>query len=149
MGFEPERIGVSLALEAHGLQLREAFDVGAVSREGLDASNEIDEWPGVCGALERPLARAEAQAGDLMRAAGDGEAQRRLVVDEDGFDVDAGERVAGEIVERLVIEHEGDHRGGAIAQGLDALAHGVQWEEVAQDDPEPFHAVNINRLWGR
>jgi len=92
---------------------------------------------------------AEAQAGDLVGAAGYREAQRRLVVVEDGFDVDAGERVAGEIVEGFVVEHEGDHRSGAIAQGLDALADGVQWEEVAQNDPEPFHAVNINRLWGR
>jgi len=31
MGFKPERIGVALALEARCLQLREAFDVGAVS----------------------------------------------------------------------------------------------------------------------
>ena len=101
------------------------------------------------GAWEGSCAGAEAQAGDLVGAAGDGEAQRRLVVDEYGFEVDAGERVAGEMVERLVVEHEGDHRGGAITQGLDAQADGVQWEEVAQDNPEPFHAVNITRLRGR
>jgi len=103
----------------------------------------------VCGAWEGSRRRAEAQLCNLMRAACYGEAQRRLVVDEHGFDVDAGERVAGEIGERLVVEYEGDHRGGAITQRFDALADGVQWEEVAQDDPEPFHAVNITRLRGR
>jgi len=43
MGCKPKRIGVALALEAHGLELREAFDVGAVSREYLDAADEVDE----------------------------------------------------------------------------------------------------------
>jgi len=43
MGCEPKRIGVVLALEAHGLQLSQAFDVGAVSGEDLDAPDEIDE----------------------------------------------------------------------------------------------------------
>ena len=43
MGCELERIGVAFALEAHGLQLREAFDVGAVFGEDLDAFDEGDE----------------------------------------------------------------------------------------------------------
>ena len=41
MGCEPERIGVAFALQAHGLQLREAFDVGAVFGEDLDAFDEV------------------------------------------------------------------------------------------------------------
>ncbi len=43
MGREPERIGGAFALEADGLQLREAFDAGAVLCEDLDAFDEIDE----------------------------------------------------------------------------------------------------------
>ena len=42
-GERTERIGVAFALEADGLQLREAFDVGAVFREDLDAFDEVDE----------------------------------------------------------------------------------------------------------
>jgi len=38
-----QRIGVALALETRCLQLREAFDIGAVSREDLDAADEGDE----------------------------------------------------------------------------------------------------------
>jgi len=43
MGCEPERIGVVRAREAHGLQLREAFDIGAVFGEDLNPLDEVNE----------------------------------------------------------------------------------------------------------
>jgi len=43
MGCEPKRIGGVLALETHGLQLSQTFDVGAVSGEDPDPADEIDE----------------------------------------------------------------------------------------------------------
>ena len=55
---------------------------------------------------------------------------------------------AGEIVEGVVIEDDVEHRGDAVAQHRDALADGVQWEEVAQDDPEPFHVLSMESGFG-
>ncbi|OYX50115.1 MAG: hypothetical protein B7Y90_05385, partial [Alphaproteobacteria bacterium 32-64-14] len=89
--------------------------------------------------MERLSTGDEAQLRDLVRAGGDDEAKGGLVIDESGFEGDAGVGVAGQFVERVVIEDQLDHRGDAVAQGRDALAHGVQGEEVAQDDPEPVH----------
>ena len=143
-GFsELERIGFAFALEARGLELRQAFDVGAAERENADAFDEVDEGAGARRAVKRLLARHEAELCDLMGASADGEAERCLVVDQGGFEGDAGFGVGCEIVEGVVIEDQLDHHVDAVAQGRDALAHGVQWEEVAQDDPEPFHALSI------
>ncbi len=142
-------ISIALALEAHGLELREAFDVGAVSCEDLDAFEEIHERQRACRAGEGFLPGTETEPGDLVGAGADGEAQGRLVIDESDFEGDARLGIAGEICDGLVVENHVDHRGGAITQRLDALAHGVQWEEVAQDDQEPFHAVKISRPMGR
>ncbi|OYX50421.1 MAG: hypothetical protein B7Y90_03640, partial [Alphaproteobacteria bacterium 32-64-14] len=102
MGCEPERIGVAFALEADGLPLREAFDIGAVFGEDLDALDEVDERAGACRAVEGFLAGHEAQLRDLVRTSSDGEAQGRLVIDEGGFEGDARVGVAGQFVERVV-----------------------------------------------
>ena len=92
--------------------------------------------------------RQEAQLRDLVGAGGDDEAEGGLVVDQRHLDRDAGFGVGGEIVEGVVIEDHVDHHGDAVAQDRDALADGVQWEEVAQDDPEPFHVRSIGvRFW--
>ena len=143
MGREAERIGFAFALEARGLELRQAFDVGAAERENADAFDEVDEGAGARRAVKRLLARHEAELCDLVGAGADGEAEAGLVVDEGGFEGDAGFRVGCEIVAGVVIEDDVEHHGDAVAQGRDALAHGVQWKEVAQDDPEPFHALSI------
>ena len=148
MGYERERIGVAFALEADGLQLCEAFDVGAVLRENADALDEVDERSGAGWAVEGFLAGDEAQPGDLVRAGADGEAERRFVVDERHFEGDAGFGVGCEFVERVVIEDDVEHHSDAVAQRCDALAHGVQWEEVAQDDPEPFHVLSMESGFG-
>ena len=143
MGREAERIGVALALEALGLKLRQAFDVGAVLRENADAFDEVDEGASARRAVERLLARREAELCDLVRAGADGEAEAGLVVDEGGFEGDAGFRVGCEIVAGVVVEDDVEHHGHTVAQRRDALAHRVPWEKVAQDDPEPFHALSI------
>ncbi len=144
-----QRIGVALALEADGLELRKAFDVGAIPCEDLDSFDEIHERQRACRAGEGFLPGTEAEPGDLVGAGADGEAQGRLVIDESSFEGDAGLGIAGETVEDVVVGDQAEHRGGAITQRLDALAHRVQREEVAQDDQEPFHAVKIRRPMGR
>ena len=148
MGCEAERIGVALALEAYGLELCEALDVGAVFRQDLDAFDEVDKRSSVGWAVEGFLAGDEAELCDLVGAGADGEAEGGLVIDERGFEGDAGFGVGCEFVERVVIEYDVEHHGHAVAQRCDALAHRVQWEEVAQDDPEPFHALSIGSGFG-
>jgi len=149
MGFKPRRIGVVFALQAHSFALGEAFDVVGEGDERVDAGEELFERPGARRFVEGLRARLEAAASNLAGARSDRHAQGRLVVDEDGFEVEAGLRLACKKVEALVRAGVVGQQDDAITQRLDALAHGVQWEEVAQDDPEPFHAVNIIRLWGR
>ncbi|OYW42215.1 MAG: hypothetical protein B7Z38_05875, partial [Rhodobacterales bacterium 12-64-8] len=102
MGFKPERIGLAFALEADGLELCEAFDIGAVFGEDLDALDEVDERAGACRAVEGFPAGNEAELRDLVGAGRDGEAQGRLVIDEGGFEGDARVGVAGQFVERVV-----------------------------------------------
>jgi hypothetical protein len=146
IGCEAERVGFACALEAHGLELCEAFDVGAVERENADAFDVVDvvdDGAGARRAVERLLARHEAELCDLVRAGADGEAERCLVVDEGGFEGDAGLGVGCEFIEGVVIEDDVEHHGHTVAQRCDALAHGVQREAVAQDDPEPVHALSI------
>ncbi len=43
MGCESERIGVTRGQQADGLQLREAFDIGAGQRETANPLDESDE----------------------------------------------------------------------------------------------------------
>ena len=149
MGCKAKRIGVVRGQQARGLQLRETFDIGAVQRENADALDEIDQGSCVPRSVEGFLTRDETEPGDLVCAGDDGEAEGRFVVDERHLEGDAGFGVSSEIVEGVVIEDHGDHHADAVAQDRDALAHGVQWEEVAQDDPEPFHALTINRRMAR
>ena len=143
MGREAERIGVACALEAHSLKLRQAFDVGAAERKSADAFDEVDEGASARRAVERLLAQREAELCDLVGAGADGEAEAGLVVDEGGFEGDAGYGVGCEFIAGVVIEDDVEHHAHTVAQRCDALAHGVQWEKVAQDDPEPFHALSI------
>jgi len=143
MGFKPERIGGVQALEFHSVQLREAFDVVAHAGEEFDEVFRARRDVGPLKAL------VERQVGDLAGARGDRGADEMFVDLDRARDVPAGLFVVLEGEEHVFLHQVVRELRHGMARSGDALADGVQWEEVAQEDPEPFHAVNITRLRGR
>ena len=147
MRCEPERISIAFALELHGAQLRKAFDVVAEGDEGVDSFQQERQAHRARREVERARGGVEADAGDLAGAHGDGEVNRRFVVADHAFDVDA-------LVSPLeggkatLAEHQPDHHRHAAARDLGGQARRVVREEVAQDDPEPFHVGSIGSGFG-
>jgi len=148
-GFKPKRIGVAFALKAHGLELGEAFDVAAGAHEIVDALEEIDERLCARRAIEADALRREAAPGDLTGAACDDHAQAGFVIDDDGFEMDAGVGILRVHLQRFGLEDDFAHQADLLARSFPAAADRVRREEVAQDDPEPVHAHNLTRPSGR
>ena len=149
MSSEAERIGVVGALEPRRTQLREAFDVVAEGDKRADAGGELGDGPCTRRRVEGTRGGPETQAGDLAGARTDGEMHAGLVVVDDRFDVGAGAVVFSEDGERFGREEFGDEGGDALTRGFRGLLHRVRWEEVAQEDPEPIHALTVNRRRAR
>ena len=134
-----KRIGVAFTDEFGGAELREAFDVAAHAHEVAEAGEQFDHALRPRGPIEFTMAGRKAQLRDLAGAAADDEMQRRFVIDEDGFEIDALGGIAGEGPQPLFGEDGVDQMLDAAAGGLDALPHRVVRKKPAQDDPEPCH----------
>jgi hypothetical protein len=138
-GAKRQRIGVTFALETFGADLREAFDVVDHRDEGADAGEQSCDREGARGAVECLGVKPEAHPRDLAGAGADRHVEGRLVVDDQGFDVEPRLRVVFEEEQALGREHLGGHQRNAVPGRADALLHRVGREERAQDDPEQLH----------
>jgi len=116
------------------------FDAEAVAREVAQAGEKFEERSGARRAIEGPGVRPHAQLRDLAGAAADEQMQRRLVIDQQGFEMKARLEGAAEDVEAVLAERLFHHAGKALLKDLHALTHGIVREEPAQDDPEQLHA---------
>jgi hypothetical protein len=146
-GCEPKRIGVSLALEPGRAQVRQAFDVVAQGNQRVDAFEECGQAHGARGKVERADGRGEADARDLAGADGYGEMDGGFVIADHAFDVDALGGVL-ECGEAFLAEDRFHHHHDAASRGLGGHARRVVREEVAQDDPEPVHALSMESAFG-
>ena len=149
MGFKPKRIGGAHAHQLHCVQLREAFDVVAHAGEVAETGEEFDEVFRARRDVGPLKALAERQVGDLAGARGNRGADEMFVDLDRAGDIPAGLFVLLESDEHVFLHQVAGELRYGMARSGDALADRVRREEVAQEDPEPFHAVNINRLWGR
>ena len=92
--------------------------------------------------------RHEVDACDLAGAHRDRHAQRVLVGDEGGFKMPAVFRGGRKLIQRLLAHDFGRQLFHGMARTFDAAADRVRREEVAQDDPEPFHVGSIGSGFG-
>jgi hypothetical protein len=139
-GAKRQRIDVTLALEALGADLREAFDVFA-HRDEVAQAGEEDFERTVAG---RRVSRAvfcgrNGQACDLAGAVADDGVQGGVEIVDEGFEIDARLGVLHELRESLFLEDLPDDHREVAARSHDTLTHRVSREECAQDDPEQLH----------
>ena len=143
MGSQAERIGVAQACELCRMQSRQAFDVGALRGEIAQACEEFDQVFRTARHVGRLVARREDHAGDLAGTGGDGCAQSVLINDEGAFDCLSAVCIFRESDEHAFLHQVGGELRHHVAHRLDLTADRVRREEVAQDDPEPFHVGSM------
>ena len=146
--FKPKRIGSAQTRQLHSVPFRETFDVVAHVCEVAEAGEEFNEVFRArrnAGAFE---ALAEWQAGDLAGACGDRGAHEMLVDLDRAGDISASLFVVLEGETRVLLHQVAGELRNCMARSGDALADGVRREEVAQDDPEPVHALSIESGFG-
>ncbi len=144
-----ERVGLAQAHQFRGAQLGQAFDIGAHLCEIAETGEEFDEILRPARHVGFLKALLEAHAGDLAGARGDRRSQAMLVDDDGALDLLAAVRIVLELIEHHVVHQVLRELRHGMPHSLDVQAHRVEREEVAQDDPEPFHAVKLNRRMGR
>ncbi len=138
-GAATERISITIALQALGADLREAFD-GVAHRDAIaDAGEESLDRERACGAVESLGVIPEAHPGALAGAGAYRHVEGCFVIDDQGFDVEPRLGVVCEEQQRLWAEHLGRHQRDAMPGRADALLHRVGREERAQDGPEQPH----------
>ena len=148
MGCEPKRIVIVHPLELHGAQLRQAFDVVAHLEQVVEAGEDVDEGFCAGGKMDLLPGRAEGNPGYLTSTRGDDGADAVFIRDDVRFEISAAVGITREPVQRGFGESIERELANQAAHGLEALTHAVVGEEVAQDDPEPFHALSIGSGFG-
>src|SRR5690606_31667480 len=86
MGCKPQRIGIVLALQSLGADLREAFDVVAHHHERADAFEKGFSVERVCWSVGRAGPHPETYLRDLAGAGADGHVKCGFVVDDERLD---------------------------------------------------------------
>ena len=148
MGCEPKRIVIVHPLELHGAQLRQAFDVVAHLEQVVEAGEDVDEGFCAGGKMDLLPGRAEGNPGYLTSTRGDDGADAVFIRDDVRFEISAAVGITREPVQRGFGESIERELVNQAAHGLDALPHAVVGKEVAQDDPEPFHAGSMESAFG-
>jgi hypothetical protein len=125
-GAKRQRISITLAHELRRAQTCEVFDVGEHRDESADAGEEFIEGSGAAWPVEaRALAHPEAHLRDLAGAAGDGEVERGLVVDDHRLEVHARLGAVRERVETVRTERLAHKVCHLLLQRAHALTHRV------------------------
>jgi len=141
---EAKRISLAQLLQLHSVGLCALLHGVARGGERIDAGEEFGQAFGVGEVWRRaPVRGAGTHTRDLAAAHGDPQTQAVFRVEDHEFEVAAEGRVDQELRERRFVLRDVEQLRHAMAHGLGALANMIAGEEVAQDDPEPFHPLTI------
>ena len=149
-GAQRQRISLAHLLQPCGVGLGALLHGVARGGERIDAGEEVWQVLGVGEMWRRaPVRGAGALLRDLAAAHGDPETQAVFRVEDHEFEMAAEGRVDQELGKLGFVLRDVDQLRHAMAQGLGALANMIAGEEVAQEDPEPFHPLTVTRPGAR
>ena len=144
-GAQRQRVCLAQLLQPCGVRLGALLHGVARSRERVDAGEEVGQVLGVGEVWRRAAVRgAGAHLRDLAAAHGDPETQAVFRVEDHEFEMAAEGRVDQELGKLGFVLRDVEQLRHAMTQGLGALANMIAGEEVAQEDPEPFHPLTIS-----